>query len=338
MRSPPCTDTGRVRALTAQLAVVIAVCLGAACPALAQKAAPGRDQAAAPRCPPEATMPTAQQIQQAQRQAKDRGFLWRISKDGRNSYLYGSLHVGKLDWVFPGAKLREALAQSDVLALELDPTDPAIQQDIARALLVPSQPLAEDLRARLAKQLAAACIPESAMKQMHPVMQVVSLSVLLAKWEGLDAAFGTEPALANQAKAAGKRVVSLETAKRQIEALIPADAADQEPELIRSGLEQLEKDQVRPVLRRMVRAWEQGKLSDFENYATWCECLNTAADRALYERINDQRNPGLAQSIEGLHRNGSAVFAAVGALHMTGPASLPKLLAGLGFKVERVPL
>ena len=63
--------------------------------------------------------PTPEQIQAAQRDARDRGFLWRISKDGRSSYLYGTLHVGKLDWAFPGPRLAEALRDTDALAVEI---------------------------------------------------------------------------------------------------------------------------------------------------------------------------------------------------------------------------
>ena len=53
-------------------------------------------------------------------------------------------------------------------------------------------------------------------------------------------------------------------------------------------------------------------------------------------RLNDERNPALADGIEAQHRRGRRVLAAVGALHMTGPQALPVLLAQRGFKVERV--
>jgi uncharacterized protein YbaP (TraB family) len=36
------------------------------------------------------------------------------------------------------------------------------------------------------------------------------------------------------------------------------------------------------------------------------------------------------------HREGRRVFAAVGALHMVGPQSLPRLLERQGFRVERI--
>ena len=64
--------------------------------------------------------------------------------------------------------------------------------------------------------------------------------------------------------------------------------------------------------------------------------INTEAEAKFYRRLNDERNPGLAAGIDKLHRDGKRVFAAVGALHMTGPKALPTLLANMGYKVERV--
>ena len=53
-------------------------------------------------------------------------------------------------------------------------------------------------------------------------------------------------------------------------------------------------------------------------------------------KLNDERNPPLADGIEAQHSQGQRVFAAVGALHMTGPQALPLLMAQRGFQVERV--
>jgi hypothetical protein len=65
--------------------------LAAALPACAAEAA----------CPPELTKPTPEMIQSGMRNAHDHGLLWRISKDGHTSYLYGTIHVAKCEWMFP---------------------------------------------------------------------------------------------------------------------------------------------------------------------------------------------------------------------------------------------
>jgi hypothetical protein len=90
------------------------------------------------------------------------------------------------------------------------------------------------------------------------------------------------------------------------------------------------------VLQRLAQAWETGDLAALEDYERWCECAATDADRDFLRKLNDERNAPLADAIEAQHQQGRRVFAAVGALHMTGPQSLPRLLAQRGFKVERV--
>ena len=64
----------------------------------------------------------------------DHGFLWRISKDGRTSYLYGTMHVGKFDWAFPGPSLMQALRATDTVALELDMLDADIQNRLVKGM------------------------------------------------------------------------------------------------------------------------------------------------------------------------------------------------------------
>jgi len=85
-----------------------------------------------------------------------------------------------------------------------------------------------------------------------------------------------------------------------------------------------------------VQAWEAGDLETLAQYEQWCECAQTEDDRAAMRRLNDERNPLLADGIAARHKAGKRVFAAVGALHMTGQQALPLLLAQRGFKVERV--
>ena len=104
-------------------------------------------------CPPQATAPTPQQVQTAQAQAKDRGFLWRVTKDGRTHHLFGTIHVGKLEWAFPGAKLRAALGDAQTLAFELDPLDPALQGSLRTAGAGSSAKLPPELDAQLKREI-----------------------------------------------------------------------------------------------------------------------------------------------------------------------------------------
>lgn len=293
-------------------------------------AGPAAATAPAADCPPPAAAPDAARLAAAAK--ADRGPLWRLERDGRVSWLYGTLHVGRPEWSTPGPAVRAALAASDVLALEIDPTDPAVGAALAGA--PPGQPLPAALQERLARQVRAACLPDGALGALPPAMQVVVLSLLEARWSGLETAHAQELVLAQQARAAQRAVVALETAALQLQALLPEDPKATAA-MVESTLAQLESGSARAVVRQLAAAWERGDVATLENYEAWCDCARDEAERAALRALNDERNPGLADGIEALHAKGQRVFAAVGALHMTGPKALPRLLAARGFRVQR---
>lgn len=313
---------------------------------LAGPVAPGAraaDTPAAPPvdCPPVATAPTEAQMRSAVAQARDRGLLWRIERDGQASHLYGTVHIGKLAWTVPGPRVRQALMAADTLALELDFTDPAMARKLAAMVAAPDGghgvPLPPALQARLARLVEAACLPPDSLQGQHPVIQALSLTLMSARREGLDPAFAQEFSLAGFMRALQRNVVSLETPELQMAALVPADPA-QSLRMVQQMVEQLEAQRAQALLLRLADVWERGDLAQIERYEAWCDCVETEDDRQQMQRLNDARNPGLADRIEALHREGRQLFVAVGALHMTGPQALPRLLAQRGFRVERVPL
>jgi len=296
-------------------------------------------QTTATECPPELRAPTPEQMHAAARDARDHGMLWRIRRGGASSYLFGTIHVGKLEWVMPGPRLRAALAAVDTIALEIDPTDARLAERMviaggdARRVVLPSA-LAE----RLSRRLDSACLPapaRPAIEAMHPLMQALTLSVLEARWEGLDAGFGQEVALAGIGRASQQHIVSLETPESQMAALMPK-GSDEMQRAIAGTLDQVESGATRRTLGRLAAAWARGDLGEIEQYERWCECVPDEDDRRMLKRLLDDRNPAMARRIDALHRAGHKVLAAVGALHMVGPKGLPALLRAQGFTVERL--
>ncbi len=327
--------TGARRGVLARLWGALAGPLAGALVCLAGLAATPTPAAAATACPPPLPRPSAHET------APDRGLLWRVTRDGHSSWLFGTLHVGKPAWARLGPRVTAALQASDVLAVEIDPGDPGL----ALALMETGPPLVlpADLQARLTRAFERACIDPASLATLHPLLQVTTLTVLEARWLGLDAAYAQEQLLLARSRGDGRRVlgqaplrvVTLETAAQQKSALLPTDPAEVLPTLDTS-LSQLEDPGGRRVLARLARAWERGDLHTLSTYEQWCACATTAEERAFMRRLNDERNPALADGIEAQHRAGLRVFAAVGALHMTGPAALPVLLAQRGFRVERI--
>nr|MDP2191615.1 TraB/GumN family protein [Rhodoferax sp.] len=286
-------------------------------------------------CPPEAKPFTPELFSQAAAQARDRGFLWRISKDQRSSYLYGTMHVGRAAWMAPGPLTRQALRESDVVGMELDPLDPAVAEAMAGVLRQPGRTLPPALQARLAARWQAECLELEALKTGAPEMHAYSLMLAAGRREGLDAMYGTEVLLSVLARSMARPVVSLESVDLQLQALQARNDAEAQA-MVRDVLDDVEKGRVRTVLLRTTLAWERADLADLENYVQWCECFNTDMDRVLMKRLLDDRNPALAARINDMHRSGGRVFAGVGALHMVGPGGLPALMAARGYRVERL--
>jgi uncharacterized protein YbaP (TraB family) len=299
----------------------------------------GAVQAAEKACPPEPAKPTPEAMQQAMKHATDHGYMWRISKDGHTSYLYGTMHVGKLEWVFPGPKMMEALRAADTVALELDILDPDIQARTQKAIETQQggAPLPAALAKRVRQQAEALCVPYDKLAKTAPEMQVALLELMAGRWEGLDAAYAVDAVLAGVGHGAEKEVVSLETPESQMQALTMKTQKETE-EYVGENLEELESGKVRKITKRLSDAWAHSDYAVMEHYQDWCECEKTEAERAMMKRMLEERNPAMAEKIDALHHSGKTVFAAVGSLHMFGAVGLPALMEKRGYKVERVEL
>ncbi len=272
----------------------------------------------------------------AKAQAVDRGFLWRIEREGRVSWLYGAMHYGKADWMVPGPRLREAFSQSDVLALEIELNDEAMAVLLATpAAAAMSRMLTPERRRRLARQVKAACLPAGALSSLRPVMQAATLTLMAARVEGLDAQFGMESVLETATRALGKPVAALETAAQQLQALTGGSEAE-EIAYVDSLLDELESGQAHVQAGELAGIWARSDWATLSDYRRWCDCVKTLADENTLRRLLEARNPGMADGIEKLHAKGQRVLAAVGALHMVGPQGLPALLAARGFTVTPV--
>lgn len=287
-------------------------------------------------CPPVPQPPTQEQMAEGFRNAQDRGAMWTFTKDGRTSYLYGTLHIGRMAWAFPGPKLMQALRESQALAIELDPTDPSVQAEMQAATAKAGKvALTEKDQARLDAQADAACLPREALRPLHPVMQAVTYTVLSGRRAGLDPAFGQEFTLVGFARAQQRPIISLETVTSQLSAVLPREEAAARLSFERA-LADLESGKAKGQLVRLSEAWARGEMGALDTLEKLCECQPTEEERAFARRVNDDRNPHLAKRIAEEHGKGRPILAAVGLLHMTGPKAVTTLLQQQGFEVKRV--
>lgn len=286
-------------------------------------------------CPPSFSPPTPAEVQAMAPQMQDRGLLWRVQDGERTSWLYGTLHVGKREWILPGRTILRAMVATDLLALELDVLNPQVMQQLIEGFQarVDAPALPAELEARLAQQRKQACAEH--LSTQRPDAQLLGLLSQLGRRYGLMAEFGADLQLASLAGAMHKPVLGLESAQTQLEELLSDDPLEVQ-ESVREGLEQLEDPKSPQILQQLANIWASGNERQLENYADWCDCIKTERDRLKYARLMEGRNPGMAQGIANQFKQGKTVFAAVGALHMVGPMGLPELLRQKGYQVERV--
>ena len=287
-------------------------------------------------CPPDAEKPTPEMAQAAMREARDHGFLWRISKDGHSSFLYGTIHVGKFAWMYPGPKVTQALRAADTVAFELDMLDPDMQSRIAQGVAqLRNTVLPEALEQRMRQQAHAVCLPYDSLAKRPPEFQVEALTLMVGHWDGLYAAYGIDMVFAGMAHRANKTVISLETPEMQLQLLQMQDARETIA-FVDDSLDELETGRAHVFLSRIARIWESADYAEMSRFNQWCECLNTKIERDMMKRMLDDRNANLADRIDVLHASGKQLFVAIGSLHMFGSAGLPALMELRGYRVEQV--
>ena len=309
--------------------------------ATAQDVAPAQTPAA-PNCPPPASsfIPKDGWAAAAQR-ATDHGLLWRIEKNGHTSWLYGTIHVARADWMLPGPAVREALQQVDAVALELDLRDKGTDRKPLTA-----QDPDEDRRLlagrrgeRFNKLLAAACLPDAALTQIRkfqPTMQLASLAVLGVRTDGLYPDFGIDLFLTTYARSRHLPIVPLETLAQQMRVLNEIVPKNEVAEQFDTVLDAIESGEARTQTLTLANAWAESDIGTLERYPQWCDCLKTPSDKRVFRRLVTNRNRAMVENIARVHMTGQRVFGAVGALHMIGPKGIPALLAARGFTVTPV--
>jgi uncharacterized protein len=257
--------------------------------------------------------------------AKNAGLLWRIEKSSRVSWLYGTLHVMHIDYAKPGMQIMQGMRSSDVLAVELNVYQP---QPPATTSATTKFSLSESFRDRLQKAYAKDCL------QANPEQQLLAPILLSqASRHGLFWGYGPDARLMQIAQRTGKPIVQLESIDIQTNALAPKSQAEFD-EQMNAGLQSFESGALSVHLATLAKAWQS---NDLQTFTQDTEKMN-AADPAFMRRLNDERNVSMANKIDILHSEGKRVFVAVGATHMTGSASLPKLLQDKGYTVTFVPL
>lgn len=261
--------------------------------------------------------------------------MWQVGEGDRSITIYGTVHAlpkGQ-DWLSPAAA--KAFAEADDLVVEVVfPEDPkAMAAPLMQMALLPAPDpvlarVPADVQPKLQALLQRSGLPLAAFDRMKSWFAAITLLQVEMGRAGLDPSAGVDVTLVAKARAAGRKLIGLETVEGQLGLFDKLPQADQNL-LLASAVG--DAQDAAGQMQSLVKAWEAGEvdriLKDFDD---------ASLSPAMYEALFKRRNTAWADWAQAALKQPGRHFMAVGAAHMAGPDGLIALLEARGFKVKRV--
>jgi uncharacterized protein len=264
-------------------------------------------------------------------------FLWKIQSATGVLYLAGSVHALSAD-VYPlNPAFQRAFEASGTLVEEIDLASATM---LAAAPLLLTKGMYQDGRtfdrvvSKETSALVAARLKDSPLslemlRPMKPWMVMLVLTSMLVQQAGFDANLGLDKYFFDKAVAAGKTVISLETAESQVDRFDRMSEPLQE-QMLRTALADMDAESRE--LKAIVAAWQRGDrdalertlLAGFKDYP------------AAYASLIVERNRNWLPQIEACFARTSPCFVVVGAAHLVGADGLLALLQQKGYRIEQL--
>ena len=271
----------------------------------------------------------------AQTRPASRGFIWSVERDGRTSWLVGSLHVLTPDAYPLPAAMDKAFAQAKTLMEETDVNDLSSPEMIGvvatKGLFTDGQTLesvlSRDAYAQLGKRMTATGLPLEMVRMMRPWMVELTISGLELQRAGFDPELGIDVHYRRKAAQNGMALSMLETAVEQIDYLagLPMDVqVAQLQETLAEGDTELRE------VRQIAAAWRAGDTAAIEQILV----KGMKESPAYYQSLVVDRNRRWVPRIESCLATGNC-FIVVGAAHMVGSDGLIAMLKQKGYRITQ---
>ena len=273
--------------------------------------------------------------------AQHRGQLYRVTHDGKTSYLFGTIHVGR-DGVYPlDPVVSRALLDSKALVIELDIRENAAFQvalarhgryadgDSIQNHLTPAT-LQQTLQA-----LARAGMSLQSVQQYKPWLVANLLVGAELDQHGFQRSQAVEYALLAAAQKQEKTVRELESADYQLSLFDSLDEHQQEQYLLENLADLADGDSLKRSTA-LIDAWNVADQPGI--HAAWqAATTGDSISAGFMNRVLlGKRNPEMAANIERIMQQDQVAFVGVGLLHLVGDDGLPQLLKRRGYQVEQL--
>lgn len=266
----------------------------------------------------------------------DRGLFWKVEKDGRTSYLLGTVHAWKHEWLPLNPTIEKAFAQATTLAVEADIARIDAFAAVQRMMLQGDETLegrlGKSLYERTKAETARLGIPEAAINKFKPWGVMMVLAATQMQQLGYTPEAGIDAYFTQKARASNKSVIELESAEQQL-ALLDSFSARLQAALLEEFLGGAER--APQAVDGIVTAWKKGDVAALlalnQKGFSDSEVKREFDDKFLY-----QRDVAMTRKIDELLRRPGSHFIAVGSLHLVGPRSIVEQLKTRGYKVDQI--
>ncbi|NMM40383.1 TraB/GumN family protein [Pseudoalteromonas arctica] len=264
--------------------------------------------------------------------------LWKVEKNGINSYLFGTVHVGDASMKGLPEKVTKAIAASDKVIVEVDVSAISPMEMQRRSMPFMMLKNGKTLQSELSEQNYAKLNEYFSKKSIDIAMfnklAPWAVMVTMLQMEFQNAGFSDQTGIDKQVLAYAKKnniaVGELETLEYQMEMFNNLSLLSNE--MIEETFEQLAD--IETYFITLVNAWKNGDMATLTKY------YNESFDDSNYGEISEQvmlieRNNNWVKELTP--RIGKEkLFIAVGALHLPEQHGLLKQFKDQGFTVTRL--
>ncbi|MCO1334088.1 TraB/GumN family protein [Microbulbifer sp. OS29] len=270
----------------------------------------------------------------------DRGVFWKATKEGKNVYLLGSIHLATEDFYPIRSKIEQAYSGSDAIAVEADilaaEGDSRLQQKIMmESIYQDGRTLKDELPTNLYTQLQAWMhkrnMPEAMFIRQRPAIAMISMSMIEMQAHGLNPELGIDRHFLQKAKKDGKPVLELEGVLQQFQLL---NGLENPALMFQQTLEQIED--ISSFLPKLTHAWKAGDINTLNRLIIQDGLRENPEYKSLYDKLFFERNAKMAEKITLNGPNYNSLFVIVGAGHLVGERSVVDFLKSSGYKLERL--
>lgn len=257
--------------------------------------------------------------------------LWKISGNGltEESYLFGTIHIICADQFLMDDRIKNAFESTDQLVMELDMSDPDLQQKMAAISINPGMKnIQEDMDEEAAEALDEFLIESygAGLAQFGVLKPFVLTSMVMIKQLPCEEVISYEEFFTSLATDQNKPVKGLETVEYQMGVFDQIPAELQLAELAKM----VTSDESEAEFEMMVETYLSEDLDRLYTIMKDSDTMEKYQDIML-----DNRNRNWVSVMDAAMKN-SSVFFAVGGGHLAGENGIISLLRIAGYKVEPV--